>query len=212
MSSDPAETGAQPVDAATTRGAAQAAAYRALFRNAVRTCDAMGVTNVAWTEPTFQAPFSFGTSSGRNPAWWEPDWKGTSTGAAADWYTGTERVVDILSIDVYIPLVKTNNWQPLSTTLTTVRNRWTALGMPLAGRPWAIGEAGVRSDPAGGDTTKGTNAMQAEYDTAVANGFVGISRWTLGGDSFGPTPASDPSRLRERKLAQLDADPRTAHP
>jgi hypothetical protein len=56
--------------------------------------------------------------------------------------------------------------------------------------------------------------MQDAYDTAVANGFVGIAWWTTGGDSFcdGPVPASDPNCLREQKLAQLDGDPRTAHP
>ncbi len=191
---------------------AQAAAYRALFRTVVHTCDAKGVTNVAWTEPTFMAPFSFGTSSGRNPAWWEPDWKGTSTGTSADWFTGTDRVIDILAIDSYIPLIGSTNWELLSTTLTTVKQRWTALGMPLANRPWAVGEQGVKSDaeiPA-----RGPSAMQDVYDTALANGFVGISWWNLGGDSFchGPTQASDPGCLREQKLAALANDPRTAHP
>lgn len=192
--------------------ATKAAAYRALFRTIVHTCDAMGVTNVAWTEPTLQAPFTFGTASGRNPAWWEPDWKGTSTGTAADWYTGADRVIDILAVDSYIPLFNSNNWQLFSTTLTTVKNPWTALGMPLAGRPWAIGEAGIKSDMT--DPTRGPNAMQDVYDTALANNFVGISWWTTGGDSFihGPTPKSDPGGLREAKLAQLDSDPRTAHP
>ena len=200
----------EPEDDLTT--AAQAAAYRALFRTVVRTCDALGVTNVAWTEPTFQAPFTFGTGSGRNPAWWEPDWKGTSTATSADWYTGTERVIDILAIDSYIPLFSTDNWQLLSTTVALVKQRWTALGMPVAGRPWAIGEQGVKSDPA--QPTRGPNAMQNVYDTALANGFVGIAWWTTGGDSFchGPTPASDPGCLREQKLAALAADPRTAHP
>jgi hypothetical protein len=194
--------------------ASDAAAYRALFRTTVHTCDAMGVTNVAWTEPTFQAPRTFGTAAGRNPAWWEPDWKGTSTGTAADWFTGTDRVIDILAIDSYIPLINSNDWQLLSTTLTTVKNRWTALGMPIAGRPWAIGEAGIKSDKVTMDLTKGPNAMQDAYDTALANNFVGISWWTTGGDSFcdGPVRDSDPGCLREQKLAQLDADPRTAHP
>ncbi|HEX5116473.1 MAG TPA: DNRLRE domain-containing protein [Pseudonocardiaceae bacterium] len=202
----------EPEDNLTT--AAQAADYRALFRNTVHTCDAMGVTNVAWTEPTLQAPFSFGTASGRNPAWWEPDWKGTNTGTAADWYTGADRVIDILSIDVYIPLINTDKWQLLSTTIATVKNRWTALGMPLAGRPWAVGELGVKSDVQDSDLTKGPSAMQDAYDTAVSNGFVGIGWWTTGGDSFcdGPVPASDPNCLREQKLAALDGDPRTAHP
>jgi hypothetical protein len=47
---------------------AQAAAYRALFRQVVHTCEKTGVQNVAWTQPTFMAPFSFGTASHRNPA------------------------------------------------------------------------------------------------------------------------------------------------
>jgi hypothetical protein len=192
--------------------AAQAAAYRSLFRGTVHTCDAMGVTNVAWTEPTLMAPFSFGTASGRNPAWWEPDWKGTSTGTAADWFTGADRVVDILSIDIYVPLLNSDDWQLMSTTLATVKQRWTALGMPLAGRPWAVAEQGVKSDPA--QPARGPNAMQDVYATALANGFVGISWWTLGEHSFchGPVPASDPGCLREQKLAQLVNDPRTAHP
>lgn len=200
----------EPEDNLTT--SADAAAYRALFRNVVRTCDAKGVTNVAWTEPTFMAPFSFGTSSGRNPAWWEPDWKGTSTGTSADWFTGTDQVIDVLAIDVYIPLINSTNWQLLSTTLTTVKQRWTALGMPLANRPWAVAELGVKPDP--DLTPRCPDAMQNAYDTALANGFVGISWWTLGGDSFchGPVPASDPGCLREQKLAALVGDPRTAHP
>jgi hypothetical protein len=200
----------EPEDDLTT--AAQAAAYRSLFRSVVRTCDTLGVTNVAWTEPTFQAPFTFGTGSGRNPAWWEPDWKGTSAGTSADWYTGADRVIDVLAVDSYIPLFSSDNWQLLSTTFALVKQRWVGLGMPLAGRPWAIGEQGVKSDPA--QPTRGPNAMQDVYDTALANGFVGISWWTTGGDSFchGPTPASDPGCLREQKLAALVADPRTAHP
>jgi len=192
--------------------AAQAAAYRSLFRTVVHTCDAMGVTNVAWTEPTFQAPFTFGTASGRNPAWWEPDWRGTSTGTAADWFTGSDRVIDILAIDSYIPLFSTDNWQLLSTTFAVVKQRWTALGMPVDGRAWAVAEQGVKSDAA--QPSRGPNAMQNVYDTALANGFVGISWWTTGGDSFchGPVPASDPGCLREQKLAALVNDPRTAHP
>jgi hypothetical protein len=202
----------EPEDDLTT--SAQAAAYRALFRNVVHTCDAMGVDNVAFTEPTFQAPFTFGTASGRNPAWWEPDWKGTSTGTSADWYTGKDRVIDILSIDSYIPLFNSNNWQSLSTTLNLVKKRWTALGMPLANRPWAVAEQGVKSDLVTPDLTRGPNAMQAVYDTALANNFVGISWWTSGADSFchGPVPKSDPGCHREQKLAALVNDPRTAHP
>lgn len=193
--------------------ASQAVAYRALFRTTVHTCDAMGVTNVAWTEPTFQAPFTFGTAAGRNPAWWEPDWKGTSTGTVSDWYTGADRVIDILAVDSYIPLFNTDNWQLFSTTLSIVKNRWTALGMPIAGRPWAIGEQGIKSDVVTPDLTRGPNAMQDAYDTALANNFVGISWFTTGGDSFchGPAPDSDPDCRRELKLAQLDSDPRTAH-
>jgi hypothetical protein len=202
----------EPEDNLTT--SAEAAAYRALFRQVVHTCDGMGVQNVAWTEPTFMAPFSFGTSSHRNPAWWEPDWKGTSTGTAADWYTGSDRVIDILSIDVYMPQINTTSWQLLSTTFATVKKRWTALGMPLAGRPWAVGELGVKSDTLTPDLSRGPNAMSSAFTTALANNFVGISWWTTGGDSFchGPVPASDPGCRREQELAQLDADPRTAHP
>jgi hypothetical protein len=200
----------EPEDNLTT--SAQAAAYRTLFRTVVHTCDAKGVTNVAWTEPTLMAPYTFGTASGRNPAWWEPDWKGTSTGTSADWFTGTDRVIDILAIDSYIPLINTDNWELLSSTFATVRQRWTALGMPVANRPWAIGEQGVKSDSA--LPARGPDAMQNVYDTALANGFVGISWWTTGGDSFchGPVPASDPGCLREQKLAALVNDPRTAHP
>ena len=191
---------------------AEATAYRALFRQIVHTCDAAGVTNVAWTEPTLQAPFTFGTGSGRNPAWWEPDWKGTSTGTAADWYTGAERVIDILSIDSYIPLIRTTTWQLLSTTFAVVKQRWTALGMPLAGRPWVIGEQGIKSDMAQLD--RGPNAMQDAYNTTLANGFVGIIWWTSGGDSFchGPMPSSDPSCRRELKLVDLYNDPHSVHP
>jgi len=200
----------EPEDNLTT--ASQAAAYRSLFRRVVQTCDAMDVTNVAWTEPTLQAPFTFGTASGRNPAWWEPDWKGTSTGTATDWYTGDERVIDILAIDSYIPLFSSDNWQLLSTTFAVVKQRWTGLGMPLDGRPWVVGEQGVKSDAS--QPNRGPNAMQNVYDTALVNGFVGISWWTTGGDSFchGPVPASDPGCLREQKLTALVNDPRTAHP
>lgn len=192
--------------------ATQAAAYRSLFRTTVQTCDAMGVANVAWTQPTFMAPYSFRAGSGRNPAWWEPDWKGTSTGTSADWFTGADRVIDILAIDVYIPQINSDNWELLSSSLASVKQRWTALGMPLEGRPWAIGEQGVKSDP--GDSARGPNAMQNVYDTALANGFVGIVWWNRGGNSFchGPVPASDPGCLREQRLAALVSDPRTAHP
>lgn len=202
----------EPEDQLTT--GAQAAAYRALFRQVVHTCNGMGVRNVAWTEPTLQAPFTFGTASHRNPAWWEPDWKGTSTGTSADWYTGSNRVIDILSIDAYIPLFSSNRWQLLSTTFATVKKRWAALGMPLAGRPWAIGELGVKSDTVTPDMSRGPSAMRDAFTTALANNVAGISWWTTGGDSFchGPVLASDPGCHREQELAQLDADPHTAHP
>ena len=84
--------------------------------------------------------------------------------------------------------------------------------MPLANRPWAVAEQGVKSDSS--IPTRGPDAMQDVYDTALANGIVGISWWTLGGNSFchGPVPASDPNCLREQKLGALVNDPRTAHP
>jgi hypothetical protein len=84
---------------------------------------------------------------------------------------------------VYIPQISSTNWQ-LSTTLATVKKRWTALGMPLAGRPWAVGELGVQADTITPDLSRGPAAMSRAYTTALANGFVGISWWTIGGDSF----------------------------
>lgn len=191
---------------------AQAAAYRALFRQVVHTCEKTGVQNVAWAQPTFMAPFSFGTASHRNPAWWEPDWKGTRTGTAADWYTGAARVIDILSIDVYIPQISSTNWQ-LSTTLATVKKRWTVLGMPLAGRPWAVGELGVQADTITPDLSRGPAAMSRAYTTAgewLCRDLLVDHRRRLVLPRIGA--ASDPGCHRELELAQLDADPRTAHP
>lgn len=192
--------------------ATTAAQYRALFRRAVLRIRDAGVTNVAWTSPTFQVPFTFGTSSGRDWRFWHADWNGGTTNTAADFYSGTganSSVIDLDSIDSYIPLINTQNFQTFTTSFTTVKNKMASNG--YTPKPLVIGEMGVKTDTVTPDNAIGPNRMQDVFDKALTENFVGICWWNTGGDSFlhGPVPASDPGGFREAKLSALMADPRS---
>ena len=187
-----------------------AADYRALGREVVATCDAMGVTNVAWLGPAYMNCTFSGGCPGRDWRIWYADWKGSDTGTSADFYTGAQKVLDIDTMDIYVPLVGTTNWVSPANQLNNMTNAMTADGAPIG--PRAVLELGVKTDLA--DLTRGPSMMQNGYDGMLARNGVGIIWWTSGGDSFcsGPVPESDSGCQRQNKLADLVRDPRTAHP
>lgn len=179
--------------------------FRALFRRTVLRFRAAGVTNVAWVSPFFQSPFTW---TNRDFRLWHPDWNGGTTNTSADWFTGSNSVIDIDGYDSYIPLIGSSNWQTETTTFGKITAAMTAKGYP-ANKPFLIGEMGVKSDSV--DSTLGPSRMQDAFEVAASNNFVGICWWNTGGDSFlhGVAPASDPGGLREQKLASIVADPRS---
>jgi hypothetical protein len=189
--------------------------FRALFRRTVLRFRAAGVTNVAWVSPFFQSPFTW---TNRDFRLWHPDWNGGNTNTSADWFTGSNSVIDIEGYDSYIPLIGSTNWQAEATTFGKIKAAMAAVGYP-ANKPFLVGELGVKSETApspvgqgaAGDPTLGPSRMQDAFDTAKANNFVGICWWNTGGDSFlhGPVPANDPGGFREQKLATIVADPRS---
>lgn len=191
--------------------ATSAASYRALFRRTVLRVRAAGVTNVAWASPTYQVPFTFG-ASGRDWRFWHADWNGGTTNTAADFFSGVganASVIDLDSIDSYIPLINSQNWQSFTTSYTLVKNKMASNG--YTPKPLVIGEMGVKTDTITPDNAIGPSRMQDTLEKALVENFVGICWWNTGGNSFlhGPTPASDPGGFREAKLATIMADPRS---
>jgi hypothetical protein len=186
----------------------RAAAYRQLQRNIMTTCDARGVTNVAWTSPTYQR-FTFTAGSGRDWRQWNAAWNGGNTHTAADF---TDAGYDIDAMDQYIPLIGSTNWRTSALQWSDMLNRMAADG--YTPKPLAIAEGGIKSDlDANGnlvDPNLGPDNVQGMFDASLARGAVAVSYWTSGGDSFfsGPMPSSDPQALRQKVLQRLVVDPR----
>lgn len=113
---------------------ASATLYRAAFRYIIAKFRAANVTNVCWM-PILEAPFDFRNPSyspggGRGMTWrrHHPDWKGTNTGTAADWYTGADKMADVFGLDIYNPLVGGTSFQDYDNIWKSVTDAWTAGG------------------------------------------------------------------------------------
>ena len=193
--------------------ATDAANFRTLFRLQVQTCRGDGVTNVAWVSPFFQAPYTFGTSSGRDPRFWNPDWRGTTTAGnpAADYFTGTSSVIDMDGLDFYVS--RSIDSRPLATQWSLVQAKWAAQG--YTHKPVLIGELGIHASYPD-DTTFRTREMSNAWNNVLRGNpdFVGAAWWATGGESFcsGPDPTQDPGCGAQNILASIVADPLVIHP
>lgn len=143
----------EPEDNFTT--AASAAEFRAAFRYIVMYFRSHGVTNVAWNAPMWMTDWTFG-ASGRKAWWWDPDWKGTLSGgggtrpSAADWYTGSQAVIDILSFDQYSPTIGATTYRTFTSNFDTMHNALLLWERPM--KPYVIGEIGTKSYSIPGST------------------------------------------------------------
>lgn len=112
--------------------------YRAAFRYIVGKFKAAGVTNVGWQAiqeaPYDFRPTSFSPGGGRGVDWrkYHPDWKGTTTNTAADWYTGANKVCDMIGLDIYCPLVGGTSFQDYDLIWKSVSDEWTAKAFPVS--------------------------------------------------------------------------------
>lgn len=126
--------------------ATQAAAFRAASRRIVTRFRAKNVTNVSWM-PIYMVPWTFRKSSqgrpggGSNRDWrmWHPDWNGGN--GAAGWHT--DRMMDLLGIDVYSPMPPpATSFQDFSDMVDDTIARMTADGFgPIP--PMVIPEFGM---------------------------------------------------------------------
>lgn len=131
---------------------AAAAEFRAAFRYIVMFFRAQGVPNVAWNAAMFMCDWSFRTDAGgpgRLWWWWDPDWKGTLSGgggtrpAAADWYTGSQSVVDMFSFDQYSPSIGSQIYRTYTSNFDTMQTALTLAERPT--KPFVIGEMGTKT-------------------------------------------------------------------
>lgn len=196
------------------------AGYRALGRDMITTCNSLGVTNVAWLGPAYMNCTFSGGCAGRVWSEWYLDCSANCATSTPTFYTGANRLLQMDTMDIYVPLVGSTTWTSPSTQLGNMTSAMTASGAPTD-LPKSVLELGVKADTATPqDLTRGPTNMQNAYDTMLAQNGVGIIWWDTGGDSFrpGPTPASDPDGTdanttgeRLDKLASLVSDPRSVH-
>lgn len=127
---------------------AAAADFRAACRYIVGHLRGAGVTNVAWVFPAWMVRWSFdGGVGARGNAWkWDPDWRGTLSGAggvpdASDWYTGSESVVDLIGMDQYTPTVGGSSYHTFAWDVGFSLDKLASWGRPR--KPVAIAELGT---------------------------------------------------------------------
>lgn len=129
---------------------ADAASYRAAYRRIVQIFRDNGALNVVWIGVAYQTSWSFISSGGqvsRGPWYkWDPDWKGTTSGAgrpnASDWYTGTQQVCNIMSFDQYSPTIGGTSFHEFSVDMQPSLDRMVADGRPII--PWIVPEMGTK--------------------------------------------------------------------
>lgn len=140
-----------------------ASQYRAAFRYIVQKFRDAGVTNVAW-QTILQDPWTFLTTtnntggdgdllddnsssggSGRDWRWWHPDWKGTNNRNSTDWYTGADRMIDMIGLDLYNPMPPASpgpgTSRSFQTFLEYALNDIEAVGTPTV--PYTLPEFGM---------------------------------------------------------------------
>jgi hypothetical protein len=159
-----------------------AAQYRAAARYIVLYFRAQGVTNVAWEFSSFQTDWTYMaggiTSHGGEGYLWDPDWKGTLSGAggtepsAIDWYTGagsSASVVDMFSFDQYSPLIGSTNYRTYVAQFTTMKNKLDLWQRPT--KPFIVPEVGT-SDEGGSTLSQWQNHWADLTNSAVANNVI----------------------------------------
>lgn len=161
--------------------ATTAAQFRAAYRYIVMFFRAQNVPNVAWNAAMYMCDWSFRTDPGgpgRLWWWWDPDWKGTLSGgggtrpAAADWYTGTQSVVDMFSFDQYSPSIGSQIYRTYTSNVDTMQTALTLAERPT--KPFVIGEMGTKTYTGIPESTWATHWAQA-HAYFLQYGVVGVT-------------------------------------
>lgn len=170
----------EPEDFVTTLALGQS--YRDAFRYIVQKFRDAGVTNVMWST-ILQSPYDFwAPGAGRSdyPAggdWrmFHPDWKGTNTNTSADWYTGSQKMIDVMGLNVYDPLVShaaaTN--REFNVLVGDAITKMLSQGWPRT--PIWISEFGVSNIAT--PTPNWSTWFTSAKSYVLANDIVGISYW-----------------------------------
>ncbi|MQB00543.1 MAG: hypothetical protein GEU78_09670 [Actinobacteria bacterium] len=175
---------------------AAAAEFRAAARYIAGFMRVAGVTNVAWVFPVWMVSWSFrGGEAVRGGAWkWDPDWKGTLSGAgvpaAADWWTGTDSVIDLIGMDQYTPWIGGTTYNTFDFDVGYSANRlFTEWGRPV--KPIAIGECGTKDDAT--PTPDWTAHFAEVLESCVDNDVRGLVYYNTDNNNF---ITADPTGLR----------------
>lgn len=174
----------EPEDNFTT--SAQAANYRAAYRRIVNIFKTNGATNVVWIGVAYMTPWTF-EGSGRTWWWWDPDWKGTLSGAggaipnASDWYTGDQAVCQIMSFDTYTPEIGSSSYHEFFDSMDPALDDMTAAGRPII--PWIVPEMGTKvATPMPGDGW--TGFFQRAFRYMRDNNGVGFVYYNTDDNNF----------------------------
>lgn len=128
-----------------------AALYRQMWRRVVRIFREEEAFNVAFVHITM-CPYTYlvdGGEAKRGPWFnWDPDWKGTRTGANGapgpdDWHTEADAVVDIIGLDQYCPEINSTKYRSFPNAINPALDRMMAAGRPA--RPWCVPEGGTKA-------------------------------------------------------------------
>lgn len=166
-----------------------AASFRAAYRRVVQRYRARGVTNVAWVGPITMLPWEYmpgGETARLGPAYHaDPDWKGTKSGpggalTAADWYTGTDAVVDVFAVDQYSPVLGSSQYMSFTDQLNLMKAKLVAWHRPV--KPMIIPEIGTQDVAPQPDW----NAHWADFRAAcAANDIIGYCYFNYNNNGLG---------------------------
>jgi len=179
-----------------------AASYRAAWRYCVTFWKNMGVTNVAWVGPHSMCDWEYiaaGESSRGGPAYHEdPDWKGTLSGpggtcSAADWHTGSQRLVDVFAFDTYSPYVTDANrvYRTYQSQFNNMKVKFASWGRPAV--PFMIGELGTQDSIPQANWATHWSDLRA---SALANDVVGYCYFMFGNGGGSSLRSEDPTGVR----------------
>lgn len=172
---------------------ADAANYRAAYRRYRQIFRDAGASKVVFVGVAWQANWSFRTSGGgeavRGPWWkWDPDWKGTLSGAggtrpnASDWYTGSESALDIMSMDTYTPTLGATAYHEFSVDAGDTLDRMISDGRPIL--PWVVLEMGTFTAGSGMPADGWTGFYQRAFRFMRDNEGVGFVTYNAASTNF----------------------------
>lgn len=174
-----------------------AAGWRAACRYIILFLKAQGVTNVAFFGPSLMCDYEYlpggETARGGMAYHGDPDWKGTMSGpggtslTAADWYTGSQAVIDIWSFDQYSPYVgNLPNYKSFGAQVAQVKARLDSWNRPK--KPWFVPEIGTMNSPNYSNwPLHWKGAATSVLETCIANDIIGYCYFNFangGGASF----------------------------